>query len=246
MIQYFKNGKKIHIKESQKGTFTRYCNGKVTQECIDRAKASGNPRLVKKATFAENARKWKHQYGGVMNTSVDNEQPDFTNMYIDEESLNPYGDYTFGLQPQSKWYVGEKGSSDTKWEHDLNTVTTIYKELQAAIQKYYPQYSQTQADNLADYMTRHYVKENGWSIVHRAVGGYGNVKTVDEWVRRMKPTYPNAMKATNYNDYVEGLKANYQGNKYNSVNPNYYREMTRDFGPNTRVDRMLRQVRGIK
>jgi len=73
-----------------------------------------------------------------MNTSADNEQPDFTNMYIDEESLNPYGDYTFGLQPQSKWYVGKKGSSDTKWEHDLNTVTTIYKELQAAIQKYYP------------------------------------------------------------------------------------------------------------
>ena len=95
-------------------------------------------------------------------------------------------------------------------------------------------------------MTRHYVKENGWSIVHRAVGGYGNVKTVDEWVKRMKPTYPKAMKATNYNDYVEGLKANYQGNKYNSVNPNYYREMTRDFGPNTRVDKMLRQVRGIK
>lgn len=247
--QFFKNGRKIHIKESQKGSFTRYCGGNVTQECINRAKASGNSRLVKKATFAENARKWKHQYGGVM-TSIqpdfNDAQTDFNNIHIDEESLNPYGSYTFGLRPQTEWYAGNKGGGNAKWDHDLNTVSTIYKQLQTAIQKYYPKYNQNQVDNLADYMTRHYVKENGWNIVHYAVGGYGTVRTVDEWVNKMKPTYPNAMRATNYNEYVEGLKSNYQGNKYNSANPNYYKEMTRDFGPNTRVDRMLKQIRGIK
>lgn len=54
-----KGGKpKIHIKESQKGSFTRYCNGKVTNECIQRGKNSPDPKIRKKATFAQNARRW--------------------------------------------------------------------------------------------------------------------------------------------------------------------------------------------
>lgn len=67
-LQYLKSGNKIHIKESQKGSFTRYCNGKVTNECIRRGKNSPDPRIRKKATFAANARKWKHQMGGVVYT----------------------------------------------------------------------------------------------------------------------------------------------------------------------------------
>lgn len=63
-IQVFKNGSKIHIKKKNRGKFTEYCGGKVTQKCIDKAKKSGNPKLRKRATFAENARKWKHQNGG--------------------------------------------------------------------------------------------------------------------------------------------------------------------------------------
>lgn len=51
--------KGIHIKKENKGKFTSYCGGKVTQECIDKAKKSGNKKLVKRAVFAENARKWK-------------------------------------------------------------------------------------------------------------------------------------------------------------------------------------------
>lgn len=57
-----KGGKKpkIHIKESQRGSFTEYCGGKVTSECIARGKKSPNPKIRKKATFAANARKWNH------------------------------------------------------------------------------------------------------------------------------------------------------------------------------------------
>jgi len=55
-----KNGSKIHIKKKNRGKFTDYCGGKVTDACIKKAKASGNPTLVKRATFAANARKWKH------------------------------------------------------------------------------------------------------------------------------------------------------------------------------------------
>lgn len=58
-LQYLKKGGKsgIHIKESQKGSFTRYCNGKVTNECIRRGKNSPDPKIRKKATFAANVRR---------------------------------------------------------------------------------------------------------------------------------------------------------------------------------------------
>ena len=64
VIEQFKKGYKIKIKESQKGSFTKYCNGKVTNECIQRGKNSPDPKIRKKATFAQNARSWKHQLGG--------------------------------------------------------------------------------------------------------------------------------------------------------------------------------------
>ena len=66
-IQFLKSGNKIKIKKKNQGKFTDYCGGKVTQECINKAKSSGNNKLIKRAVFAENARKWKHQYGGSIN-----------------------------------------------------------------------------------------------------------------------------------------------------------------------------------
>ena len=71
-INYLKNGgevkrllkkggkNKIHIKKKNRGKFTEYCGGKVTSECIQRGKNSSNPAIRKRATFAANARKWKH------------------------------------------------------------------------------------------------------------------------------------------------------------------------------------------
>lgn len=56
----------IHIKPENKGKFTDYCGGKVTQECIQRGKNSSNPTTRKRATFAANARTWKHDSGGVL------------------------------------------------------------------------------------------------------------------------------------------------------------------------------------
>lgn len=57
-IPYFKKGKGIRIKKKNRGKFTEYCGGKVTQACIDRAKKSKSASLRKRAVFAENARKW--------------------------------------------------------------------------------------------------------------------------------------------------------------------------------------------
>jgi hypothetical protein len=52
LVDFFKNGNKINIKKENRGKFTEYCNGKVTNECIQRAKKSGNKKLIKRATFA--------------------------------------------------------------------------------------------------------------------------------------------------------------------------------------------------
>ena len=65
-ISYLKKGGGIHIKKKNRGSFTRWCGGNVTEECIRKGKNSSNPKIRKKATFAANARKWKHQEGGII------------------------------------------------------------------------------------------------------------------------------------------------------------------------------------
>ena len=92
-IPYFKNGSGIHIKKENRGKFTEYCDGKVTQECIDKAKKSNNPTLVKRATFAENARAWKHQDGGVAQRRINFDEmitdPEWKNidLYMNKDNL---------------------------------------------------------------------------------------------------------------------------------------------------------------
>lgn len=64
LIPFNKKGNKINIKKENKGKFTKYCNGNVTEECISRGKKSKDPKVRKRATFASNARKWKRYDGG--------------------------------------------------------------------------------------------------------------------------------------------------------------------------------------
>lgn len=59
-IDKFKKGNKIRIKKKNRGKFTEYCGGKVINECIKRGKNSPNPTIRKRATFADNARHFKH------------------------------------------------------------------------------------------------------------------------------------------------------------------------------------------
>ena len=66
ILQFLKYGG-IHIKKKNKGLFTDYCNGKVTQECINRGKHSSNPITRKRATFADNTRHFKHKLGSKLN-----------------------------------------------------------------------------------------------------------------------------------------------------------------------------------
>ena len=92
MIMYLKDGSKIHIKEKNKGSFTKWCGGNVTNECIQRGKNSSNPKIRKKAIFAQNARRFKHQSGGVVTfdeklKSMPNLLPEITVKPNREESI---------------------------------------------------------------------------------------------------------------------------------------------------------------
>lgn len=66
MFNLYRTGKKsliyqkggIHIKPENKGKFTDYCGGKVTDECIQKGKNSPSAVIRKRAVFAQNARKW--------------------------------------------------------------------------------------------------------------------------------------------------------------------------------------------
>lgn len=60
----------IHIKKKNRGKFTEYCGGKVTEECIAKGKNSKDPKIRKRATFAANARKWKHENGGILKQNI--------------------------------------------------------------------------------------------------------------------------------------------------------------------------------
>lgn len=92
-IPYYKKGSGIHIKKKNRGKFTDYCGGKVTQECIDKAKKSGNSTLKKRAVFAENARAWKHQKGGEVMKRLDIQSlkadPEYKNYdwFIDDKNI---------------------------------------------------------------------------------------------------------------------------------------------------------------
>ena len=56
----------IHIKKKNRGKFTEYCGGKVTEECIKKGKNSSNSTIRKRATFAQNVRSFKHSFGGLL------------------------------------------------------------------------------------------------------------------------------------------------------------------------------------
>ena len=68
-LNTFAKGGRIHIKPENRGKFTEYCGGKVTSECIAKGKRSNDPDVRKRATFADNARKWKHADGGQLFTN---------------------------------------------------------------------------------------------------------------------------------------------------------------------------------
>lgn len=109
-INTFAKGGGIHIKKKNRGKFTDYCGGKVTSECIARGKRSSSPTIRKRATFAANARKWKHEDGGPLFTHGGIWDNGLT--YINEggsHEENPFEGVQMGVDPQGIPNLVEEG-----------------------------------------------------------------------------------------------------------------------------------------
>lgn len=92
-IPYLKKGSGIHIKKKNRGKFRQYCGGEVTDKCIQKAKKSGNSKLVKRAVFAQNARGWskKHKEGGEINNADKSSDKKSKKKLVVKRQTNPTG-----------------------------------------------------------------------------------------------------------------------------------------------------------
>lgn len=129
----YKSGGKIHIKKENRGKFTDYCGGKVTEECIQRGKHSSSAAIRKRATFAANARRWKHQDGGMIYTPFISYQAKLVNDR--EQGINStFEQNSFPVEPVkigniTTWF--DKGFYVPEKEQENKTISgsgKIYKE----------------------------------------------------------------------------------------------------------------------
>lgn len=123
----------IHIKKENRGSFTSYCGGKVTDACIRKAKNSPSAAIRKKAVFAENARGWarKHQEGGVLDHTPGLSQTgsDISKMFVNLDVDAP----TFAVNnPQ---YFSGGFSNPIPKDLDIPEKETTETETTPAVQK---------------------------------------------------------------------------------------------------------------
>ena len=107
-LNQYSDGGSIYIKPENRGKFnaTKKRTGKTTEELTH----SKNPLTRKRAIFAQNAAKWKHAFGGELNTNGG----DFSTglMFIDEggtHESNPYEGIPMGVAPDGKPNLVEEG-----------------------------------------------------------------------------------------------------------------------------------------
>lgn len=112
-LNFFKSGGNIHIKKKNRGKFTDYCGGKVTEECIQRGKHSSNPTTRKRANFAANARTWKHQTGGEL---IINNKSLYSREKVGDSEIKRYTQY---LPQETTTVTQETTTTPTTVSYDL-------------------------------------------------------------------------------------------------------------------------------
>ena len=119
-LNTFAEGGKIHIKPENRGKFTKYCGGKVTSECIAKGKRSSDPAVRKRATFAQNVRKFKHADGGPLNPYSAGSLVDaiYRNSKGEEYLGEPSHHYDFTIPEEEAnrlgYYHDERGHRDDR------------------------------------------------------------------------------------------------------------------------------------
>ena len=219
VVKNFKKGHKIHIKESQKGTFTKWCGGNVTDECIQRGKNSSNPKIRKKAVFAANARKWKHKEGGIIKAATGTQvNTDTTSKKFNWNSaLSTGADFIGQMLPS---FIG--GNSSSQQIPDAMTDTTLQYLLQQQQQaqaindldtvlksQYDPQNPNA---NGGDIVKKHY----NWLLTSAKKGQEAEIEKkkkdlIDTQVANQKANTIGSLLQTGL-----GLVSNYIGNKKGS------------------------------
>lgn len=136
MIAKLKKGNKIYIKPSKRGSFTSWCGGKVTNECIRRGKNSSSSAIRKKATFAQNARRWsKHQQGGLVKAQLGTKFMDWIKNIVQAGAINENP----SVMTASGWRYNSNGKvkQDTQNKEDVkqlrNNLSSLGEGALAAI-----------------------------------------------------------------------------------------------------------------
>ena len=231
-----KDKPKIHIKKSNEGKFTSYCGGKVTDDCIQKAKSSGNTKLIKRAVFAQNVRKWKHAKGGNIhsttiypgvidtNANLDNMKGDYKSRksFIKKHQLggnineelpdNTYvAPYQVALEISQQTPMNTQPVTTTKPVFK-NTGNKLYDHTIALYQGFVDKGINPQ---VALELTNQQIAENGYKSYRGGDGKGFSTPTqyVNHTIGHMQRMFPDSLKANSFNQF---FKAQENGKiKYN-------------------------------
>lgn len=125
----FSKGGEIHIKKKNRGKFTQYCGGKVTNACIQKGLHSSNPTTRKRANFARNARKW-HADGGpldreyytIMEKVANENYKNWGFSNPDQALVHALNDNTYDYKGYYSKYPQSNANSETHWTDEFKTV----------------------------------------------------------------------------------------------------------------------------
>ena len=241
ILQILKNGSGIYIKPSQKGSFTKYCKGKVTEECIRKGKNSPDPKIRKKATFAANSRKWKHQEGG----QIIKAQNGIKNFLTSEQGQNLLGGIFTNLMQTKKdnsQLSNEANQQKARNQEIFNDYTSyinneVQKQKNYFLNNWRSNYiNGLTQDNPSEIVSNHYGYNNYSQKLNQAKDSLLNEnKIIDEQLK--------AKQSENWNNTIgsifsagQDLLSKYLGNKQTpTINNNSSTSKTFTKNPNTKA-----------
>lgn len=202
LMNEYKDGGGIHIKKKNRGKFTSYCGGKVTSECIARGKRSSSPTIRKRATFAANARKWKHADGGPLLTQGGVWSNGVT--FIDNggtHEQNPYDGVQMGVDNQGIPNLVEEGEvvwNDYVFSNRLKPSKEMKKK-----NKYK---GATFADIAKEIQKESEERPNDWISNNGLEAGLSRLAALQEGIRERKERrnmYPDGGELNTYSNYTD-------------------------------------------
>lgn len=135
-LNTFGDGGSIHIKPSKRGTFTAAAKKRNmgVQEFASKVLANKedySPAMVKKANFARNASKWKHDFGGpitdeqyidIMEKVAEDNYKRWGFNNSDEALIHALNDNTYNYREYYNKYPNSNANALTHWTDEFKTV----------------------------------------------------------------------------------------------------------------------------